>query len=194
MSYPTSTPPWPAVVPPGLPPFPGAGWEFDEPPPAAVKQRAGELVTPLWARGSGTFKTEQTAGRWITYQAQVVASGRKGVVAYRLKPPKALPPTEQASTAPPAATPTSSSAPMGPAPAVPQAKPGLPLLKRGMGMKPAAPVAEVKLLQTRLGIPSDGRFGKDTEAAVRRFQQQRGLAVDGKVGPNTWVALLAVTA
>lgn len=219
VSYPTSTPPWPQIVPSGLPPFPGAGWEFDEPPPAAVQQRAGQLVTPLWARGSGAYKVEQTAGRWIAYQAQIVASGRKGVVAYRQKLAKALPPTEQASRgapAPPAArppssrpagTPTSSTAPRAtpappaapttrapssPAPAVAPA-PALPLLKRGMGLKPAAPIAEVKLLQTRLGITADGRFGGDTEAAVKRFQAQRGLDVDGKVGPNTWTALLAVT-
>ena len=44
------------------------------------------LVGPLWARGGkGSHRTEQTGGRWITYQAQVMASGRNGVVAYRMK-------------------------------------------------------------------------------------------------------------
>ncbi|MEU6313138.1 peptidoglycan-binding domain-containing protein [Streptomyces sp. NPDC047014] len=32
----------------------------------------------------------------------------------------------------------------------------------------------------------DGDFGKATEDAVKAFQRSRGLAVDGKVGPNTW--------
>lgn len=32
---------------------------------------------------------------------------------------------------------------------------------------------------------ADGRKGKDTEAAIRRFQLAKGLAVDGLVGPNT---------
>ena len=37
----------------------------------------------------------------------------------------------------------------------------------------------------------DGIFGGGTESAVRRYQQDRGLVVDGIVGPKTWAALLA---
>lgn len=36
----------------------------------------------------------------------------------------------------------------------------------------------------------DGDFGKATDYAVRRFQRDKGLAVDGLVGQNTWTALL----
>lgn len=76
---------WPQAIPEGLPPFPGAGWEFDLPTPPAVHQRAAQLVDTLWRQGSGAYKTEQTAGRWITYRAEVVASGKRGVVAYRVR-------------------------------------------------------------------------------------------------------------
>ncbi len=40
----------------------------------------------------------------------------------------------------------------------------------------------------RCGI--DGDFGKCTEAAVRKYQKDRGLTVDGIVGPKTWAALI----
>tara|TARA_B100000315_G_scaffold246593_1_gene274081 strand:- start:19686 stop:20873 length:1188 start_codon:yes stop_codon:yes gene_type:complete len=47
---------------------------------------------------------------------------------------------------------------------------------------------DVALLQRALGLPLnriDGIFGKETDRAVRKFQHQAGIAVDGKVGPNT---------
>ena len=85
--------PWPQVVPGGVPTFPGSAWEYDEPPPAAVQAQARQLLNSLWAKGSGTHKILQTGGRWIAYQAAIVASGKKGVVAWRLKKtaPRAAP-------------------------------------------------------------------------------------------------------
>ena len=48
---------------------------------------------------------------------------------------------------------------------------------------------DVKALQSHLGIPSDGVFGRDTHAAVRRFQRAHGLVADGIVGKNTRIAM-----
>lgn len=38
-------------------------------------------------------------------------------------------------------------------------------------------------------LASDGRFGEDTEAAVRRFQEIFELSVDGIVGRSTWYTI-----
>ncbi len=53
---------------------------------------------------------------------------------------------------------------------------------------------EVKAMQTLLAadgfqVTVDGIFGPETEAAVKRFQLERGLLDDGVVGPLTWAAL-----
>jgi peptidoglycan hydrolase-like protein with peptidoglycan-binding domain len=48
---------------------------------------------------------------------------------------------------------------------------------------------EVKLLQEFLNIGNDGIFGKGTEAAVKSWQSDNRLTVDGIVGPITWKAM-----
>jgi len=35
----------------------------------------------------------------------------------------------------------------------------------------------------------DGKYGKNTESAVKKFQNERGLVTDGKVGVKTWTML-----
>lgn len=45
--------------------------------------------------------------------------------------------------------------------------------------------AQVKKLQTGLGIDADGKFGPGTEKAVKDFQAANGLTADGMAGPNT---------
>jgi peptidoglycan hydrolase-like protein with peptidoglycan-binding domain len=47
----------------------------------------------------------------------------------------------------------------------------------------------VRALQRALGLPADGVFGSQTEAAVKRFQIGHGLTPDGVVGPMTRRAL-----
>lgn len=238
-------PPWPAVMPSGLPPFPGSGWEYDEPPPQVVQQRAGQLVTQLWNRGKGAYQIEQTAGRWISYQAAIMRSGKRGVVAWRVKravakppvraqarpvpgldprggPPIDLPPMvvtsrspgmpqpRRASTSPAEGQPdrqgfvrTSAPAPGSTRVPLPggsidvlnQVNPlRLPVLRQGAGMPPAYPSQDVMLLQQKLAIPADGKFGPGTKKAVVEFQRRRGLTQDGVVGTATWTALFAVRA
>lgn len=49
-----------------------------------------------------------------------------------------------------------------------------------------------KLVQRLLGIQQDGLCGKNTDAAIRKFQKENGLEVDGCVGFNTWTVLLDI--
>ncbi len=47
----------------------------------------------------------------------------------------------------------------------------------------------VRKVQAALDIAVDGAFGAQTEAAVKDFQQRKGLTADGVVGPKTRDAL-----
>lgn len=56
-------------------------------------------------------------------------------------------------------------------------------------------VAEIQAALAQLGLlptrPDEPVFDQPTDWAVREFQQNRGLVVDGSVGPETWGALQA---
>ena len=53
--------------------------------------------------------------------------------------------------------------------------------------------ANVAKWQEKMGqrgwiLPATGTFGRQSDRVCRRFQQEKGLTVDGKVGPITWDA------
>ncbi len=54
------------------------------------------------------------------------------------------------------------------------------------------PVRDIQRRLTSLGILArvDGSYDSDTIAAVRKFQETRGVRVDGIVGPETWRTLV----
>jgi peptidoglycan hydrolase-like protein with peptidoglycan-binding domain len=88
---------------------------------------------------------------------------------------------------------------------MPSDKPTLPAVKPVKGSGSDSPALSAPLrqgdkgslvlaLQKRLQargwrITADGLFGGATESSVRKFQEEKGLAVDGVVGPKTWAAL-----
>ena len=45
---------------------------------------------------------------------------------------------------------------------------------------------DVKKLQEKLGLTTDGAFGPGTESAVKAWQSKNGLNADGVVGDGTW--------
>jgi len=164
----STTPPWPQVIPAGLPPWP-SGWEPDEPVGPGVAARAAALLPQLWRYGPGTRKTEQVAGRWITFVA-VRHGTLKGVTAFRPKP-----------SATPAPTPTATPAREGP-----------PAGSRTLRLAgpPRMQGGDVRMVQTMTGAVPDGLYGPATRSAVMAWQRARGLTPDGVVGPKTWAALL----
>jgi putative chitinase len=52
---------------------------------------------------------------------------------------------------------------------------------------------EVKQLQTKLGLVSDGHYGALTATAVKKWQAANGLTADGIVGPGTWNKMFGAT-
>lgn len=75
---------------------------------------------------------------------------------------------------------------------------GLAILTGVLGIAPNAEASYIRRgavgpgvadVQSALGIPADGIFGRHTQLAVMDFQRRCGLLVDGVVGPETLSAL-----
>ena len=83
-----------------------------------------------------------------------------------------------------------------PPPPRPICNPNSPTLQLGSA---GAKVTELQRILTQVGYGSllgqsgvDGKFATSTQNAVKKFQQDNRLPVDGKVGPITWRALCAI--
>lgn len=68
----------------------------------------------------------------------------------------------------------------------------------GISMRSGHTGATVKSAQTKLqalvpGLAADGRYGAQTQQAVRAYQTVNGLTVDGILGRNTWNSLYDVS-
>jgi len=48
----------------------------------------------------------------------------------------------------------------------------------------------IRYLQYRVGADPDGIYGRNTEAAIKKFQQQNGLTADAIVGAMSWQKLI----
>lgn len=97
-------------------------------------------------------------------------------------------------TPPPAPPPAAPAAATAPAPAAASGSPLDPVrqgkMELGRGQKGEA-VAEMQRKLTRAGYPltADGDFGPGTEAALKRFQTDHGIAATGRLGRTTLAAL-----
>lgn len=68
-----------------------------------------------------------------------------------------------------------------------------PTIRKGDSNKYVT-LAQVKLISKGYSVGSwgaDGKFGNATQEAVRKFQRDHGLTVDGIIGKKTWAALIA---
>ena len=71
------------------------------------------------------------------------------------------------------------------------AKHGLTVPYPGVVLRSGSAGGSVRLVQQKLNaegerLSTDGKYGNNTVAAVRRYQTRHGLTADGSVGKSTW--------
>ncbi|OLF14325.1 peptidoglycan-binding protein [Actinophytocola xinjiangensis] len=72
----------------------------------------------------------------------------------------------------------------------PQTWTGLVITVKQGASGDAVRAAQIQLNKFRSALVIDGSFGPATATAVRKFQTDNGLAVDGVIGPQTWAHLV----
>lgn len=55
--------------------------------------------------------------------------------------------------------------------------------------KPYLRGKDVRAVQRKVGVKVDGLYGEKTRRAVRSYQKNNNLAIDGIVGPKTWASM-----
>ena len=65
-------------------------------------------------------------------------------------------------------------------------------IKRGLAPERDSTILQVFLLESGYAVNPDGRFGTGTEAALRSFQRDHGLIVDGVAGEKTWTTMFSL--
>lgn len=65
-------------------------------------------------------------------------------------------------------------------------------VKRGLAPQREVTILQVFLRESGYALDPDGSFGGGTERALRAFQQDQGLIVDGVAGEKTWTRLFAL--
>lgn len=68
------------------------------------------------------------------------------------------------------------------------------ILKNGVFNDPIVGILQEHLLALGSAVSVDNDFGGGTESAVKAFQTEHGLVIDGQVGKNTWHTLLSEAA
>jgi peptidoglycan hydrolase-like protein with peptidoglycan-binding domain len=120
--------------------------------------------TRYWEAGRGWIERSPGHGNdWIHVETHPNAWGNNEAIPSRLSEPSK--------------TPFDSLQPV-----TPPRYPGRPLKRGSTGQA-------VTAIQGKLGQVVDGKFGPQTETAVKAFQIAQKLTVDGIVGPNTWSRL-----
>jgi hypothetical protein len=220
-SAPAPSLPWPqGPVPATLPPFPGPGWEPDVPVTPELAARATYWNGLLWDFPTKTQRRasvqENFGGHWLTFAA-AWHPGDKGpktymaTEAWRVKQaPAAVAPAVAPAPVPvtvqPSQAAAAAAAPAAAPAVVPVAvvwpKPIGPYPGTGAWQKNAGFIAAYQAVLAALGyvgadghpIAADGKYGPNTDFAVKAFQGAHGVPVDGQVGPGTIPALNAALA